>query len=311
LSRGFSLERWMLRMSDTNEPTPNDDLYASPPVERVARLLRRIAEGDSVSNMSRTARELGINRTTLLRLLHALERERFIEPRSEGQGWRIGVGLITLTAQAFFSEDLVQTAVPVLTQLAAKLTLSAHLAVLDGREIVYLVRRVPNHAFASNIRIGSRLPAHAANMGRIILANLPRERVDRLYAGVDLRPVTPQTPVTPLQLRALLDADRASGLAWSDGNYEPGISSVAAAIFDAANTPVAAINVTGQPTQFEGVERRAQIGAAVKEAAREISLRLGWHERLQDNGSAKRDNGHETAAGTLANNAREQSWTSI
>ena len=244
-----------------------------------------------------TARDLGINRTTLLRLLHALESERFIEPRSEGDGWRIGIGLISLTAQAFFSEDLVQTAVPVLTKLAGSLTLSAHLGVLDGHEIVYLVRRVPNHALASNIRIGSRLPAHAANMGRILLAYLPRERVDRLYAGVELRPVTPRTPVTPLQLRAQLDADRALGLAWSDGNYEPGISAVAAAIFDAANTPIAACNVTGPSAQFEGAERRAQIGAAVRDAAREISLRLGWHELLQGNGSAK----HNTGPADLSN----------
>jgi DNA-binding IclR family transcriptional regulator len=291
-------------MPETANPESSDELYASPPVQRVARLLRHIAEGDPVTNMSRTARDLGINRTTLLRLLHALESERFIEPR-DGGGWRIGVGLITLTAQAFFSQDLVQTAVPVLTRLAASLALSAHLGVLDGHEIVYLVRRVPNHAFASNIRIGSRLPAHAANMGRIILAYLPRERVERLYAGVELRSVTPQTAVTPLQLRAQLDADRALGLAWSDGNYEAGISSVAAAIFDASNTPVAACNVTGQTAQFEGAERRAQIGAAVKEAAREVSLRLGWHDAL-GNGSGK----DETRGQTGGSNSREQSWTS-
>jgi len=293
-------------MREADAPDSKDDLYASPPVQRMARLLRRIAEGDAVTNMSKTARDLGINRTTLLRLLHALESERFIEPRSEGEGWRIGVGLITLTAQAFFSEDLVQTAVPALTRLAATLALSAHLAVLDGLEIVYLVRRVPNHAFASNIRIGSRLPAHAANMGRIILANLPRERVDRLYAGIDLRPVTPHTPVTPLQLHTQLDADRAVGLAWSDGNYEAGISSVAAAIFDVSNTPVAACNVTGQTAQFEGIERRAQIGAAVREAAREISMRLGWHDALQTNGSSKYDGRVADAPG---GSPRERSWT--
>jgi DNA-binding IclR family transcriptional regulator len=293
-------------MPESDASALKDDLYASPPVQRVARLLRRIAEGDAVTNMSRTARELGINRTTLLRLLHALESERFIEPRSEGEGWRIGVGLITLTAQAFFSEDLVQTAVPVLTRLAATTALSAHLAVLDGHEIVYLVRRVPNHAFASNIRIGSRLPAHATNMGRSILANLPRDRVDRLYSDFDLRPVTPHTPVTPLQLRAQLDADRTLGLAWSDGNYEAGISSVASAIFDVSNTPVAAINVTGQTVQFEGAERRAQISGAVREAAREISMRLGWHDALQTNGSAQPDGRPADAADS---NAREQSWT--
>jgi len=261
--------------ADNTEGRP-DRLYVSPPVQRAALLLRHIAEGDSVANMSRTARELGINRTTLLRLLHTLESERFIEPRPEGQGWRIGVGLIGLTAQAFFSEDLAQISVPVLTRLAESLNLSAHLGVLDGLEIVYLVRRVPNHAFASNIRIGSRLPAHAANMGRIILAHLPAERVDRLYAGAMLKAVTPHTAITLAQLHAQLDTDRAAGLAWSDGNYEAGISSVAAAIFDATDTPVAALNVSGQSTDFVGAARQALIAANVRAAAYEISQRLGW-----------------------------------
>jgi DNA-binding IclR family transcriptional regulator len=253
--------------------------YLSPPVQRAARLLRHIAEGDSVANISRTARELGINRTTLLRLLHTLESERFIEPRGEGLGWRIGIGLIGLTAQAFFSEDLVQTSVPILGRLAESLSLSTHLGVLDGLEIVYLVRRVPNHTFASNIRIGSRLPAHAANMGRIILAHLAPERVERMYAGAELKAVTPRTPVTPAQLHAQLEADRAAGLAWSDGNYEAGISSVAAAIFDATGMPVAALNVSGHAADFAGAERRAQIGSHVEAAALEISQRLGWRGR--------------------------------
>jgi DNA-binding IclR family transcriptional regulator len=255
---------------------PAEDAYISPPVQRAARLLRYIAEGDAVTNVSRTARVLGINRTTLLRLLRTLEAERFIEPRHEGNGWRIGVGLIGLTAQAFFSEDLVQTAVPVLARLAETLGLSAHLSVLDGAEIVYLVRRVPNRAFASNIRVGSRLPAHAANMGRVILAHLPPERVDRMYAGVMLKAVTTHTPVTPAQLHAQLDADRAAGLAWSDGNYEAGISSVAAAIFDATGMPVAALNVSGHAAEFAGAARHQQIGSSVQAAAREISERLGW-----------------------------------
>jgi DNA-binding IclR family transcriptional regulator len=262
--------------------------YISPPVQRAALLLRHIAEGDSVANMSRTARDLGINRTTLLRLLHTLESERFIEQRPEGQGWRIGVGLIGLTAQAFFSEDLVQISVPVLTRLAESLNLSAHLGVLDGHEIVYLVRRVPNHAFASNIRIGSRLVAHAANMGRIILAHLPAERVDRLYAGAAFKAITPHTAVTLAQLHAQLETDREAGLAWSNGNYEAGISSVAAAIFDITDTPVAALNVSGQSAQFAGSARRSQIATQVAAAAYEISQRLGWHGP-QATGPAARD----------------------
>lgn len=267
-------------MSDAARAAADSDreegTYVSPAVQRAVRLLRHIAEGDSVNNLSRTARALGINRTTLLRLVHTLQTERFLEPRPEGQGWRIGVGLIGLAAQAFYSEDLVQIAVPVLTRLAESLSLSAHLGVLDGLEVVFVVRRTPNHTFGSHIRIGSRLPAHAANMGRIILAHLPPDRVERMYTGAVLKPVTTHTAVTPAQLQAQLEKDRAAGLAWSDGNYEAGISSVAAAIFDATGEPVAAINVSGHSADFAGAARRAEIAAGIRGAALEISQRLGW-----------------------------------
>ena len=173
-----------------------DASYISPPVQRAARLLRRIADGDGVANMSRTASAIGINRTTLLRLLHTLEAEGFIERDDDDSGWRIGLGLVALAARAFFSGDLVQTATPVLARLSETLGLSAHLGVLHRREIVFVVRRTPNHAFASNIHVGSRQPAHAGNMGRIILAHFPPSRVAELYKNVQLESATAHTPTT-------------------------------------------------------------------------------------------------------------------
>jgi len=105
---------------------------------------------------------------------------------------------------------------------------------------------------------------------------LPFERVERLYACAAMTAVTPQTPANLDELRARLDAHRAAGLAWSDGSYEPGISSVAAAVFDATGAPVAALNVSGQTANFGAAERREQIARAVLSASQEISQRLGW-----------------------------------
>jgi DNA-binding IclR family transcriptional regulator len=280
-----------------------DASYISPPVQRAARLLRRIADGDGVANMSRTASAIGINRTTLLRLLHTLEAEGFIERADDDSGWRIGLGLVALAARTFFSGDLVQTATPILARLAETLGLSTHLGVLERREIIFVIRRTPNHAFASNIHVGSRQPAHAGNMGRIILAHLPLERVADLYKDVELERATAHTPTTFAALRARLDQDLAVGLAWSDGHFEPGISSVAAAIFDASGAPVAALNVSGQTVQFGGTSRRREIADAIKEAAREISQRLGWTDPQQrppeaaiEKKSAKTPRGRESGA---------------
>ena len=73
-------------------------------------------------------------------------------------GWRTGPGLIGMAAQDFHSENLVQVAVPILTGLAETLGLSAQLGALDGRGVVYVVRRTRHLVFASNIRFGNRLP---------------------------------------------------------------------------------------------------------------------------------------------------------
>ena len=64
-------------------------------------------------------------------------------------------------------------------QLAETLQLSAHLGVLDGTDVLYLVRRTPNTPLASNVRVGSRLPAHATTMGRMLLAFMPPVEIER------------------------------------------------------------------------------------------------------------------------------------
>src|SRR5947209_17369096 len=115
-------------------------LYIAPPVQRAVRLIRHVAEGNPVLNMSETAKSLKINRTTLLRLLHTLETEGFVERRPNGGGFQVGLSLIEVGARAVFSRDLVQVAVAVLMRLAETLQLSAHLGVLDGTDVLYLVR---------------------------------------------------------------------------------------------------------------------------------------------------------------------------
>jgi DNA-binding IclR family transcriptional regulator len=263
-------------MPTKKEATSSADArYVVPPVQRAIRLLRHIADGNSVTTPSRTAKELGINRTTLLRLLTTLAAERIIERRPNAEGYRLGLGLATLTARALFSADIVQVADPVLARLANHLGLSSHLGILEGRDVIYVVRRVPNLHLVSNVHIGSRLPAHASNIGRIILAYLPRERVTSLYSGASFDKVTEKTVTSLSGLLRQIGRDQNLGLAWSDSNFEPGISSVAAPIFDHTGNVAGGINVSGATTSLQGDERRAEISAAIIQAAQEISHQLG------------------------------------
>jgi DNA-binding IclR family transcriptional regulator len=250
--------------------------YIAPPVQRAVRLIRHVAEGNPVLNMSETAKTLKINRTTLLRLLHTLEAEGFVERRPNGGGFQVGLALLEVGARALFSQDLVQVAVPVLTELAETLRLSAHLGVLDGTDVLYLVRRTPNTPLASNIRVGSRLPAHATTMGRMLLAFLPPVDLERLYAGKELQRFSEHTSTTLAALRAKAEKDRHAGIAWSESYFERGIGSAAVPVFDFAGTPLGAVNVSGPVAAFAEEEKRAIIGKELRMAGTEISRRLGW-----------------------------------
>jgi DNA-binding IclR family transcriptional regulator len=226
--------------------------------------------------MSETAKALKINRTTLLRLLHTLEAEGFVEKRPNGGGYQVGLSFLEVGARALFSQDLVQVAVPVLSRLAEDLGLSSHLGVLDGTDVLYLVRQTPNTPLASNIRVGSRLPAHATTMGRMILAFMPPVEVERIFAGKELTRFSDHTATTLPALQAKIERDRLAGIAWSEAHFERGIGSAAVAVFDFAGTPLGAINVSGPVGAFTAEGRRALIERKIRTAGSEISRRLGW-----------------------------------
>lgn len=250
--------------------------YSVPPVERAFKLLRHIAAGGRCRNAAATARELGINRTTLIRLLHTLEAERMIETEDEGASWQLGPGMLTLAAEALKSRDVVRLAQPVMARLAAELGLSSHLGVLDGREIIYLLREAPNSHLVSNVREGSRLPAHATTVGRVLLAWLPPAELERRYAGAEFTIHTDKTAPDLAALKAQIEHDRARGMAWSSGNFERGIGSCAAPVFDHRGRVIAALNVTGPEAQFAPeTPLAARIEARVKAAAAELSAALG------------------------------------
>jgi DNA-binding IclR family transcriptional regulator len=251
--------------------------YSVPPVERAIRLLTAIGDGETVSNLKRAALALGINRTTLMRLLHTLEAARFIEPMPTGNGYRIGLGLVGIAARASYSQDLVASATPIVTRLAETVGLATHLGVLDGTDALFLLRQVPNVPLASNIQPGSRIPAYATTLGRIILAYWPEARVTELFRELRFRAFSEHTPRSLRSFHVLLAADRAAGHAWSDGHYMPGVCSAGFAVFDRTGEPVASINVTGPQMLFTATaRRREQVIAAVGAAAHELSTRLGY-----------------------------------
>lgn len=257
--------------------------YSVPPVARAIAVLRYIAAGNRCRNTSKAAKALGINRTTLIRLLATLEAETMIELVDEDAGYQLGTGLIALASEALNDRSIIQVARPFLRRLVDQLQLSAHLGILDGREIVYLLRETPNSHLASNVREGTRLPAHATTIGRILLAQQPKVILRQLYGDKALASFTEKTRTTLKDLEAQLELDRDNAIAWSEANFEPGIGSAAVVVYDHLGSPAGAINVTGHASEFSPKNSNLeQIERVLKSTARDLSEALGYRGWASD-----------------------------
>lgn len=251
--------------------------YSVQPVVRALTVLRYIAAGNRCRKISDAAKATGVNRTTLIRILATLESEHIIEALPDERGYRLGTGLISLASEALYDRGIVPTARPLLRQLVDKLKLSAHLGVREGHEIIYLARETPVSHLASTVREGTRLPAHATTIGRILLAELGRQELQDLYDDYPLEAYTEKTRTSLDTLATQLADDRTRGISWSVANFEPEIGSAAAPVYNHRGEAVAAINVTGHASIFEeGTERAAMIETTLKSAAQEISEALGY-----------------------------------
>jgi DNA-binding IclR family transcriptional regulator len=266
-----------LSVTADNEATAKGAEYTVQPVVRALAVLRHIAAGNRCRNSSQAAKAIGINRTTLIRILFTLEKERIIESLPDGAGYRLGTGLISLASEALSERGIIPAARPVLQRLVADLNLSAHLGVREGYEIVYLARETPVSHLASTVREGTRLPAHATTIGRILLAEVSREDLKAMYGGRTLEAYTAKTRTTLNDLLDQLADDRARGVSWSVANFEPEIGSAAAPVYDHRGEALAAINVTGHASIFtEGTPQADRIETTLKAAAQEISEAMGY-----------------------------------
>jgi IclR family acetate operon transcriptional repressor len=151
---------------------------------------------------------------------------------------------------------------------------TVHLAVLDGTEVVYLDRIESPNTMRVFTRIGIRMPAHGTSSGKAILAFAPQSAVDAVVAK-GLARLTPRTIATRAALERELENVRANGWVSSTGESEPGLTSLAAPIFDYTSRVIAAISIAGPSERLAG-STILRIAQALKLATAEISREMGY-----------------------------------
>ena len=176
------------------------------------------------------------------------------------------------------SQPVWRLAQPAMEDLVQDVHESCSAAVLDGDDIVYVLRVPANKIMSISLRVGSRLPAHCTSMGRVLLAGLPaperRVRVERMTLAAR----TGRTITDHAKLLAVLDQVRRDGHALVHGELEEGLLSLAAPIVNRAGRVVAAINVSAHDQRIAPEEMRQRLLPRLLEAAASINTLM----RLQD-----------------------------
>jgi DNA-binding IclR family transcriptional regulator len=235
--------------------------------QRVLAVLDAFGPQRPALTLSEISRLAELSLTTAHRQVAELTRWGALERGEDGR-YRIGLKLWELGALAPRSVDLREAALPVLEDLYEATHQNVQLAVLDGREVVYVERITGRDAVSVVTRPGSRLPLPATAVGLVLLAHGTTADIDAVLAA-PLKRYTAHTVTDPHRLRRMLADTRRQGFAISDRQIEDVSASIAAPVRDRSGAVVAALSVV--------VPRVWQLGGyvpAVLTAARGVSRRL-------------------------------------
>ena len=251
--------------------------YTVPALERGLRLLSEFSRVEPVLSAPELARRLNLPRSTVFRMLTTLETLGFIEKTESGRDYRLGIAVLRLGFEYLASLELTELGMPILGRLRDAVSYACNLVVLDGRSIVYVAKVTPASWIASSVTVGTRLPAYATVLGRILLAESPLEKLRGLYPEHHLHPHTEKTPKTVIDLFDMLQRDTQSPCISEDGFFEKSISTTAAPVRDHSGRIVAALGVTVPFADMTPVLREKLI-TNVCTAAGELSSALGYRD---------------------------------
>ncbi|NGP06335.1 IclR family transcriptional regulator [Rhodococcus sp. 14C212] len=249
---------------------------ASPDyVQSLARGLSVIKAFDAEHprrTLSEVAKATDLTRATARRFLLTLVELGYV--RTDGSRFWLTPRVLELGYSYLSSLTLPEVARPHLEALAQKVHESTSVSVLDAGDVVYVARVPVSRIMTVSITIGTRFPAHATSMGRVLLAGLSPTELDAYLATATLEPLTSRTLITTDGLRAELDRIRRDGYCIVDQELEEGLRSLAAPIRDASGAVVAAVNISTQAARYSLDAVQSELVPAVIETAAAISADL-------------------------------------
>jgi DNA-binding IclR family transcriptional regulator len=242
-------------------------------LDRTIAILQSVCDSETDLAAVDIARQLGLHKSTVHRLLVVLEHYRLIRKGPEG-GYRLGTRLIELGDCAVARLNLSERARPFLRQLATETGEGVHVTILSDTEMLSVAHLEGRWKLQSLTRTGHRTQIHCTAAGKAVLAFLPDDVCDALIAKLPLKRYTPRTIVKPSALKMELIRVRSAGFATDDEEFEEGLRCVGAPVFDHRQEVVASISMAAPVFRLRK-DRLPEVARMVMAAARGLSAKLG------------------------------------
>lgn len=223
--------------------------------------------------LAELAQLTGLSRPAVRRFLLTLERMGYV--RNTGGRWSLTPRVLSIGKHYTSSHALLEVAQPYLLQLAEKTQESASLATLDGDEVVYVARVPVRRIMSINVSVGTRVPAHATSMGRVLLAWAPPDQVDEVLGGHPLAQITANTITDVASLQRVLRRVRQEGWSIVSEELEAGLLSASAPVRDRSGAVVAALASSTSIGRSSVEELQRDVVPLLVEVADRISFSLG------------------------------------
>jgi len=223
---------------------------------RGLKVIEVLGQGPGGQTLAEVADAVALPRTAVRRFLLTLIDLSFV--RTDGKRYWLTPRVLRLGLSYLSTLPYWRDAQPTLEELCMRVGQSCALSVLDGEELVYVQRQHAKRILPMSPSLGSRLPAHAVSMGRVLLAGLSDEELEGYLREAELVPRTNATLTDRERLREAILETRKQGWGWVDGELDESICGLAVPVRDRNGATVAALNVSlpsGEFTQRQAVER--------------------------------------------------------
>lgn len=241
---------------------------------RAFAILEEVArhrEGIGLADLSKL---VGLHNSTTFHLAKTMVSLGYIRQEKETKRYRVGRPLFALAASALDEIEMVNVATPVLEDLSRETGESSHFAVRMGDSVVVIARTSGPGAFQLTDRVGVVRPAHCTALGKVILAALRPDQLERFLERVDMKPSTNKSITNVAQLLREIAEVRKTGIAYDDGEFNPEVRCVAVPVKDFTGQVVGALGISGPIWRMsnQALHSRAKV---VQAAADRLSAGFG------------------------------------